>query len=93
MFADELHADGHTVGESAGEGQSGDTSRICRDDINIGEIHFERIVCFLAQLERGGGTGGSEENITGSQSSFKVTTKKRAYFLGLEIICVVISSG
>src|SRR5258706_15732126 len=92
MLADELHPNGHVVGESAGQCQCWDACRICSDYINIGKIHFERIVCFLAEFKCGGGAGRGEENVDGSQSSFKVTADERAYFLRLEIIRVIISS-
>src|SRR5258706_1054402 len=92
MPADELHPNGHVVGESAGQCQRWDACRICGDDINIGEIHFERVVCFLAEFERSSRTGWSEENVNGGKSSFKVTADERADFLRLEIIRVIISS-
>ena len=35
MLANELHADGHIVGESAGDGQRWDAGWICGRDVNI----------------------------------------------------------
>ena len=81
MFADELHAYGHVFREAGGESDGWDTSGIRRNNVNIGEIHFERVVCFLAEFECSGGAGRGEENVTGSKSSFKITKYKKLIWL------------
>ena len=65
MFADELHPDGHVVREASRQGQGWDSCGICGDNVNIGEIHFERVAGLFAELEGSGGAGGGEENVNG----------------------------
>jgi len=65
MLADELHSDGHVVGEASGDGKRRDSCGVGGDDINIGEVHFERVAGFFAEFEGGGGTGRGEENVNG----------------------------
>ena len=91
MLADELHTDGHVVGEACRECKGWDASGIGGYDVNIREVHFERVAGLFAEFEGGGGAGWGEENVNFGKSSFKVPTKKRAHFLCLQVIRIVIS--
>ena len=91
MLADELHSNGHVVGESSRECYCRDASGVGRDDVNIREVHFERVAGLFAEFEGGGGAGRGKENVDRGKSRLKVPTKKRAHFLCLQVIRVVIS--
>src|SRR5215208_2030411 len=92
MFADQLHTHGHVFGEATGQCECRDTGRVCRNHVNIGEVHFERIAGLLAEFEGSSRTGRGEEKVNGGKGSFKVATKKRAHLLSFEIVRIVISS-
>ena len=65
MLADQLHSDGHVGREASRQGKGWNACGICGDNVDIGEIHFERIICLLAEFECGGGAGRGEENVNG----------------------------
>ena len=65
VFANELHTNGHALGETSGESEGRDACGICRDNINIREVHFERVAGLLAKFEGCSGTGRGEEKVTG----------------------------
>ena len=54
IIADDLQAHGHVVGaKAAGDGHAGQSSKVYRDGVDVGQVHLHRIVALLAQLERG----------------------------------------
>ena len=58
--ADDLEADGELVGgEAAGDGDAADAGEVDGDGEDVGEIHLERVLCPLAELEGGRGRRGT----------------------------------
>ena len=71
-LADNLHADGQPIGKASGDRNSWQAGNIYGEGADITQIHLERVVYLLANLEGDGGGGGGYQGIKLAKSLVKL---------------------
>ena len=94
MTGQKLHADRQPGGgKSARHGDARNPGQIGRDRENIGQIHLQRIVRFLADFKRGRRRGGREDHIAFLEGFVKVAADERPHLRGFAVVGVVVTGG
>ena len=91
--AGDLQADGQPVGEAAGDRDRGDAGERHGHGAEVVEVHGERVGGLLAQLERDGGRGGSDDQVDLREGGAEVLGDLRAHALGAAVVGVVVAGG
>ena len=67
--------------EAARDADAGDAGQIRADRIDVGEIHRQRVVRFLADLEGGGRRGGADDHVALGEVRSKSSRISRRTFI------------
>ena len=94
MTGQKLHTDRQSGGgESARHGDAGNSGQVCRDRENIGQIHLQRIIRFLADFKRGRRRGGCENHIAFLKGFVKIPADERPHLRGFAVVSVIVTGG
>ena len=95
--SEKLESDGEidtvAVGESAGEAQSADAGEVCCDREDVGQVHLEGVVGFLAEAEGRFGRGGGDDGVDLGEGLVKVTADEGPNLLGAQVVGVVVTAA
>jgi hypothetical protein len=93
LRAEDLQADRQSLGESARNRETGQAGHVGGDREQVGEVHGERVLRFLADREGDGGTRRAEQQVVVLERSGVLLRDHRAHLLGLSVERVVIAGG
>src|SRR5262245_7553691 len=80
-FTLQLQANWQTSrGEAAGDAHAGDAGQVGGDRVEVFQVHGQRIVGLLAELERGGWRRGAEDEIDVLEGSVVIAANQAADF-------------
>src|SRR3990170_282387 len=91
-LADELESDRQPgLGEPAGDGDAREARQVDRDREDVREVHLERVLGLLPELERRRRLGGGGDHLTPFEGLLEVPPDQRPNLLRLEIVGVVVA--
>ena len=83
-LTDELHADRQSaLADSAGQAHSGQSGQVDVDGEDVAQIHLDRIVGLLADLEGGEGRGRRHQEVDFLEGVLEITADQGANLLSL----------
>ena len=91
---DDLQPDGQAVlrREADGQAHRGVAGEVHGDGGHVVEVHRQRIVELLAQLERGGGRGRRDQHVDLGEGRLEVALDQRADLLRRAVVRVVVAA-
>src|SRR5262245_34006096 len=94
MFADDLHADGESFGiKPTGQRERWQACEIHGDCVDVRKVHLQWVLSLLPDLEGGCWSCRSDDRVATLQRFVKVFFYQCPYFLGFEIVSVIVASG
>src|SRR5579884_134542 len=89
-LADDLQPNRQAVGQAARDRQAGQARHVDGDREHVVQVHGQRIVDFLAYLERRRWGSWCEEHVEALEGAVELLLDERPHFLRLEVVRIVV---
>ena len=93
-LSDQLQSDRQAgLRKPARDRQAGQPGQVCRNGVDVAQVHGNRIFALFAELERRGGGGRSKNDVDFLEDPFEIPPDQGSGFLSSQIIGVVVTAA